>query len=974
MAGKRLTEKEQVAAVKSNASFVISQQEAQDGGGTTESIRRAQLSVIVAALRNNGVLNGVVTTEQLAAVLQEYVVGVEATADGLSVAYGDGTAEEIVIENGLDFDRWYMDSDGYLHLTKDGEDVIDPAFIGGGGGGGGGGGNNAVFKAKNTSGWTKKDIAKDTECVVTLEWSSLEDDISTGDGGLTVVVNNTTVLDTNVAQGEISVDMVPFLVQGKNEIKITIADVYSNKSVFHLTVNMSNIFIESQFDPSTAITGPLVMTYTPTGATQKLVHFEVDGNTVGTALVSVSGKQQSYIIPAQTHGAHELKVYFTTEINGQTVRSNTLRYDVIWLEESNINPVVSASCEQSSVSQYSTVAIAYKVYTPGSLVSPVRITVNGDVVVDAPSVDRVPKSYSHRCMEPGDVTVVISSGTASRTVSFTVTELDVDVHAETEGLELCLMTSGRSNIEAHPEIWTDGTNTVELTDLNFVSDGWHPDSTYGVSMRLIGDARAHVDFKPFIGDFRTTGKTIEFEFSTHSVMDYDATVISCMSGRRGLKVTANEAVFISEQSLVRMQFKEDEHVRIGFVVEKRSENRLIYCYLNGVLSGIVQYPSDDDFAQAIPTGIDFGNNDCGIDIYGVRVYNHNLNREQMLNNWIADMQNGEMLLAAYTRNQIYDEYGNVSIAKLPSNLPYLILRCPVLPQYKGDKKICEGEYVDPLHPERSFTFTRAEIDVQGTSSQYYWRKNYKVKFRGGFVMANGQTVSTITIGDGEIGVNVICFKADVASSEGANNVVLAKLWDDACPYKTPAQQADSRVRQAIDGRPIVIFHNDGSSSDNLFLGKYNMNVDKSCADYFGFKEGDESWEVKNNTSNRVIYKSADYEGDAWLNDFEARFPDTDPAYIDPTQLREFAEWVASTDTEAATGDDLDSPVTYGTGDDAVTYTTDSADYRLAKFRYELDDYVEADSAFFYYLYTHLNQMVDSRAKNMFPSFIGGDIA
>ncbi len=74
----------------------------------------------------------------------------------------------------------------------------------------------------------------------------------------------------------------------------------------------------------------------------------------------------------------------------------------------------------------------------------------------------------------------------------------------------------------------------------------------------------------------------------------------------------------------------------------------------------------------------------------------------------------------------------------------------------------------------------------------------------------------------------------------------------------------------------------------------------------------------------------------------------------------------STDTTAATDEDLAEAVTY----DGVEYTTDSASYRLAKFRAELSDYAELQSALFYYLFTELFLMVDSRAKNMFPSFIG----
>ena len=95
---------------------------------------------------------------------------------------------------------------------------------------------------------------------------------------------------------------------------------------------------------------------------------------------------------------------------------------------------------------------------------------------------------------------------------------------------------------------------------------------------------------------------------------------------------------------------------------------------------------------------------------------------------------------------------------------------------------------------------------------------------------------------------------------------------------------------------------------------------------FGFELGDESWEIKNNTSNRVIWKSADYSGDDWLNDFEARYPDTDPAYEDNTQLAEFAAWIVSTDPQQATGDELISNQVYN----GVTYTNDTPEYRYSK--------------------------------------------
>ena len=175
------------------------------------------------------------------------------------------------------------------------------------------------------------------------------------------------------------------------------------------------------------------------------------------------------------------------------------------------------------------------------------------------------------------------------------------------------------------------------------------------------------------------------------------------------------------------------------------------------------------------------------------------------------------------------------IDNLPQDLPYLVIICPKLPSFKGDKKTCSGYYIDPLHPELSFRFENAEIDVQGTSSQYYWVKNYKIKFKGGFILTDGSTVEVYQMNEGSVPTSTFTYKADVASSEGANNVVLAELYNELCPVKTPPQQADSRVRQTIEGHPIVIFWDSGDGNP-VFAGKYNFNNDKETESVFGFRD------------------------------------------------------------------------------------------------------------------------------------------
>lgn len=385
-------------------------------------------------------------------------------------------------------------------------------------------------------------------------------------------------------------------------------------------------------------------------------------------------------------------------------------------------------------------------------------------------------------------------------------------------------------------------------------------------------------------------------------------------------------------------------------------------YINGIMSGVVQYPADDDFAQSVPVDISIGSRDAAIDLYCIRVYDNDLTRHQVLNNWIADTQVVETMLERYSRNHVFDAYSQIVISQLPKDLPYLVLDGTELPQYKGDIKTMSGYYTDPVNGSKSFTFSGAEVDVQGTSSQYYARKNYKIKFKGGFVDPSGNIQETYKLRSDSIPTNTFTFKADVASSEGANNVELARLYEDTCPFRTAPQKQDSRIRQGIDGFPIVVFWYDGESTS--FIGKYNFNFDKATPEVFGFAEGDESWEILNNTSDRVLWKSDDYSGTDWQGDFEARYPKD---YADPDNLSELAAWLKSTDQSAATGDKLTVNRTF----DGVLYTTDTAAYRLAKFKSEFAQHFEKDAVLFYYLFTELFLMVDSRAKNMFPTFMAG---
>lgn len=987
------------------------------------------------------------------------LAALEADNKASSVA-SDVEGMKVVIDSKIDNAR--VSEDGqYLYLIATNEvgeeELVGPfgPFSGGGGGGGGESGNNAVLTATNASGWSYKTVAKDQSCVVTVNWSSIESEMETGPGIVSIAVgpndkNMSIKYVSSHEQGNVSVDVGEYLTIGDNVIAITVSDIYDNSKTIKVRVSVVSISISSSFDQAYNASNPFVgigtFPFTAKGSVQKTVHFKIDGEEIATSTLPSGDVTSNYSIPVQSHGSHFFEVYFTCVISGSTVESNHLYYDIMWTGGSS-TPIISSSYHETTVDRFTNVVIKYFVYQSSSQQSNIQLKINGNVVNNL-TVDRSEQTWSYRAETAGDIVMQIVCGQTVKTFNINVRTGDIDVDPITENLQLYLTANGRSNNENDPAVWTYEDIECEMTGFNFISDGWVNDEDNNTVLRLRNNARVSIPFYLFADDARSLGKTIEFEFATHDVMNYDATIISATTSTPdtrgiGIEITAQKATLQSEQTDISTQFKEDEHVRVSFVIEKRSENRLIYIYINGIMTGVVQYSTTDNFQWNTPANIEIGSNDCAVDIYAIRAYSNDLTRREIVTNFIADTQNVNEMLERFERNNILDASGKVSREKLPNYLPYMVIEGPKTPQYKGDKQNLSGYYVDPVDESKSFTFVNAQFNVQGTSSQYYPRKNYKVTFKNGLTLNDGTESATYALRDGAIPCDTFTFKADVASSEGCNNVELIRLYNDTCVYKTPPQKEDDRIRQGIDGFPIVMFWNNtdpdlqvSDESERItFLGKYNFNNDKGTPEVYGFEDGDESWEISNNTSNLVLFKSDDYTD--WSNDFEARYPEDNE---DITNLRALSTWIVGTDTEQATGENLSTPVVYteksslmsrivslykemvvnstspsasaflaaveegkegwiltddqkdevdtflstyaalgasstiNVSDNSIKlrYDKDSVGYRLHKFKHELKDHMNVDDVIFYYLFTELFLMIDSRAKNAFPTIFDED--
>lgn len=874
---------------------------------------------------------------------------------------------------GVSFNGGTVDDSGYLHLQLNGEDIdgFTPFFVGFGGGGGGSSSAGYTITLQNRLSSRSITAAGGSAVELKYQYTSVDPDgVDDGDGIGTLIVNGASVATVSVPQGESTLDVAQYLTSGANTVKLKVENSEGSSRTLSYTITVVTLTMTTTIDAMAVYSAATTFNYTVSGSGVKTVHILMDGTELGTEEVSSSGRSRSYAIPAQSDGAHILTAYAETTVSDTTVRSNTLTVGMMFVSDAMSDPAILTTFSQTTATQGEILSIPYMVYDPQNLSASVTLKVLNPDGTEYSSksitAGREAQTWTVQDYPAGTVTLRIVCGSVYKDCAVTVAESTVNVEPVTDALALCFDPSGRSNLESNPANWSSGEISATFTGIGFsAADGWLTDSDGASVLRLLPGSSMTIPYYLFQNDARTSGVTVEVEMATHNVRDYDSIVMSCMSGNRGFKIASQYAEIASEQSSVSMQFKEDEKVRVSFVVEPRNLHRLIYVYVDGIMCGAVQYPENDDFSQSTAVGITVGAESSGIDVYKVRLYTKGLTRHEILDNYIADRPLLSDRVEALRRNDVLDLSENIVVSKLPATLPYMIIQCEQLPQSKGNEKTCAITYVNLADSSRSFTAENVKIDVQGTSSAGYKKKNFKLKLKDGVTYtANNVQSDSYLLREDSVPAAVFCMKADVASSESANNVELARLYNDIVPHKTSAQETDSRVRVAIDGTPCVIFWQNTATNETRFWGKYNFNFDKGASDVFGLSDGCESWETLNNTSNRTIYKSADFSGTAWQDDFEARYPSKN---TDCTKLQAMCEWVVSTDRTAATGNALEASATY----DGVEYTTDSAEYRLAKFKAEFEDHFVKAPMLFYYLFTEVFLMVDSRAKNFFPTTFDG---
>ena len=837
--------------------------------------------------------------------------------------------------------------------------------------------------------------------------------------GTTTTYDETT---QDVSKGTYTLDLTKYLLLGTNDIYViaTATDPTTGKSQrkqAYISVRAVTLSLQSSFNPAASLAnggyGPadtISIPYAVSGSGEKTVFLYVDGNQRSTASVTRSGTTNgSFDIAASglTSGRHNIQLVAEMETGGLTLKSESIYIDIlkaggsapfiglmtvhkdgrIQTAPEYLHPVLSAG-------QYEICSLNFVAYDPAATPAVLTMTRNGGTAQTV-SVPRTTQNYQNRFTEKGRQTMVLAVGQTTYTFYIDVEDSGIDIAEASYGLKVRLSPAGRSNGESNPAVWESNGVRTAFEGFDWSSNGWT-----GETLKLTNGARAVIGYELFKDDAGATGETIEMEFKVSNVADRTAEVISCMSGGKGLSVTATEASIktgtmlhytnedgedASREIKIGTKFAPDEWLKVAFVIGKRTDGRLMELYVNGNRAGADIYDSGYYFRQDSPVGITLDSAAADLEVRNIRVYDRALSDDEELENRIVDAEDPESMMALWDENDILGDTGDVDTDKLRAKGKGVmrIVRQGGLDEVNetNNKKTdfeADVHFYSPFGKEYDFVLRSCYIRIQGTSSTKYPSKNIRIYMgKGGAELSltvNGEAVDgkEYAMRPGAIAMNLYCMKSDYSDSSMSLNTGGAKLFNDVMkelglltpPQRYQYEQGGERlgavtVRQSIDGFPIDIFSSETVDGESVYYGQYNFNNEKSKSGKLFGMEGLDGYtpecpltlETLNNGEKTCLFQS-DSDDDLAQNfdaGLETNVPDDVKwAGLDEAQqaaLKRLFGWIRACVPDGATAEDLST-------------------FKSQKFVDEIGQYFDKSHLLTYYLYTDYFASVDQRAKNI----------
>ena len=798
----------------------------------------------------------------------------------------------------------------------------------------------------------------------------------------------------DVSKGTYTLDLTKYLLLGTTDIYVraTTTDPTTGKTqtrqsyvsvkavtlALNSSFNIAECVAKGGYGVSEAVSIPFAVS----GSGDKTVTLYLDGHQWDSQTVKRSGTTNgsfSLSMSGVSIGRHTVQIVAEMEASAElTLKSESIYFDILKagqnapyigtkltfgdgriFADDHLTPTIETG-------QYEQVRFDFVAYDPTTTPATVGVWRDG-IRTQTVSVPRTTQVYTNRFLEQGDVVMVLKCGTTEYKLNVKVTESGIDLSEATAGLVLKLTAAGRSNAESEPAEWRYNDVQTVFEGFDWQSNGWTGDA-----LKLTNGANVEIGYKPFGNDATTTGATYEMELTCTNVTDRRGTVVDCMTGGVGFRLTTQEALMrTGAGSEVGTKFASGLTLKIAFVVQEKKGNRLMTLYVNGILCGAKQYASTDSLLQAEPTNIKITSESADVEVRNMRVYSRALGDDEELANYMVDRPTSDEMVVLFEKNQVMDDEGtDVDIDKLRAmgKSVMRIVGDVNLVNQTNNKKFevpVDIYFYSAYGKEYDFIIYQCGLRIQGTSSTTYPRKNYRIYFSRSTKYGTKLYVNGVEVADfkysfkpGARPIDIFCLKADFSDSSSTHNTGAVRVVNDIwkrCGWLTPPQMAykgNYDVRIGVDGFPIDLFYDNNGTGENVYLGKYNFNNEKSGSGIiYGF-EGIEGFndeatlkgernkciclEFLNNSETLCLFGTSNM--DTFDDALEFRFkPDQTWATAhedDKAAVKRLWEWIYSCKGNPT------------------------------KFLNEYAEYFGNDSPFAWYLITDYFMAVDNRAKNM----------
>ena len=495
--------------------------------------------------------------------------------------------------------------------------------------------------------------------------------------------------------------------------------------------------------------------------------------------------------------------------------------------------------------QYSSTTIRFNVYDPTTPNPEIVLYEDGVQIGTRVLSESANNVWVYRTDNSGVHTLTIACGPTSVDIIMNIEALDIDISPVMANLVFDFNPVGRSNSDEN-RLWSytnAGNDTYSMTvsnDFDWINGGYQQDENGDACFLVKAGTWAKIDCRMFertSGIVKRNGQHFKVIFKVDNVRDADATFLHCMGetgeAEVGLKMNVHEAYLYSGNASVGSEnpsslyspYSENDRIEYEYDIHPLDVNdntatSYFLSYEDGTMFRPIVYDNSNILQQLPASVITIGSEDCDVRVYRMKQYNASLTNKEVMDNFIADAPSGEEMYSRYIRNQIYDQDGYLTPEHLADVCPDLRIIKIEAPHFTNKKSnTVDGTTVqciyrggDPVLD--NWTVTNASHSGQGTTSDNYGvaGRNIDIKFNNdnsvvtfGDLSQSDPGKVKISLTRESIPVNYFNIKLNIASSENANNALLAKRYDRYLPYETPAHKRDPRIKTTMEFFNCVVF-------------------------------------------------------------------------------------------------------------------------------------------------------------------------